>query len=327
MSIRIRRAAALSITTLALLLAPVAFDVTSTGGGAAWAKDNGNSNGGGGDNGNSNGGGGDNGNSNGGGHGGGGSGGGGDTASTSDSSGGSNGHGFGRSKKTSDDSDVATLDGDDEPSSGKTRSLNAEFAGLNSLKRNINGLMNSSDPRMEEIREFVLASADFEVAKEELAGAENALNEAKLAYLALVSDLGVGDYDDVSPSGLQGRIDEIDGLLDELDLSEEELAALTDEERADLEEQIGDLEDERATLAGAVETLSDSEELATLLERQGEFDELEDKVTELGDASGDEALRAALETAANDNREVTDEVFDWADARLDDLVDDYLASQ
>ena len=46
----------------------------------------------------------------------------------------------------------------------REKNLHARLKGLNSLNRNINGLMNSSDPKMDLFREFVMASAGHELA-------------------------------------------------------------------------------------------------------------------------------------------------------------------
>ncbi len=56
------------------------------------------------------------------------------------------------------------------PDEGATKihgngNIHAKLAGLNSLNRNINGLMNSSDPRMVEVRTFIQASADLAAAE------------------------------------------------------------------------------------------------------------------------------------------------------------------
>lgn len=293
MSIRIGHAVALSITTLALVLAPVALSGSAVTI-AAFAKDNGNGNG--------NGGGGD------GGNGGGGGGGNGNSAEVSSSgSGGGNGNAFGHSKKSGETSFAAI---EDDAPTGKARNLNAELGGLHSLKRNINGMMNSSDPRMDGVREFIVASGELEAATADLADATEARDQAQLAYDALIEELALTGYDDVSPGALQDRIDEITGVLENPppELTDDEIAALTEEQ---------------TLLQGVV----NSTEATTLLARQGEVDDLEEKVAALEDATDDASLREALETAANPNREVTDEVFDWASARVDQLVTDSLSSQ
>lgn len=62
----------------------------------------------------------------------------------------------------------------------KTQSLHAELKGLNSLNRNINGLLNSSDPKMDAFRDLV--NADAEPSEQELQDAiEVALGEPEPA--------------------------------------------------------------------------------------------------------------------------------------------------
>jgi hypothetical protein len=293
MSIRMGHAVALSLTTLALVLAPVALSGSAVTI-AAFAKDNGNGNGNGG-------GGGD------GGNGGGGGGNGNSAEVSSNGSGGGSGNAFGHSKK-SDETSFAAIQVD--APSGKARNLNAELGGLHSLNRNINGMMNSSDPRMDGVREFIVASGELEAATADLADATEARDQAQLAYDALIEELALTGYDDVSPGALQDRLDEIAGVLRDPpdDVTDDEIAALTEEQ---------------TLLQGIV----DSTEATTLVARQGEVDDLEGKVAALEDATDDASLREALETAANPNREVTDEVFDWASARVDQLVTDSLSSQ
>ena len=312
-----RHSIALCVSALALLAAPIALNQSALSDIAAYA-DKGNGNGGGGGNSGGNG----NGNSGGNGSGGGGSGEHGGSGSQSVELGGGSdagrpGHSNkGASQRKSGQVEVQAASAT-ELLPAKERNLHAELAGLNSLKRNINGLMNSADPRMDGIREFIMASAELEGALAELGDANDAFNDAKLAYLGFVSELGVGDYDDVSPAGLLGRIEEIDGLLEDPDLTEEDIAAL---------------EEERDLLEDAVTTINDSEELANLLGTLGAVGDAEDKVAGLEGATDEDALKDALRTAANENREVTDEVVAWASKQLgvgddDGLIDDYLASQ
>lgn len=77
----------------------------------------------------------------------------------------------------------------------KTKNIKAELAGLNSLKRNINGLMNSSDPRMEAIRTYVLNGAELELAQQQLLAAQVALQDAEGSFAGLAGSAGLTSYD------------------------------------------------------------------------------------------------------------------------------------
>lgn len=58
----------------------------------------------------------------------------------------------------------------------QNRNLSAELKGLNSLNRNINGLVNSSDPKMDDFRDLVVDDAE-PTEEELLAAIEVALGE------------------------------------------------------------------------------------------------------------------------------------------------------
>ena len=79
--------------------------------------------------------------------------------------------------------------------------------GLNSLRRNINGLMNSSDPKMEGFRSFVLANAALSEATDLLALAQGEFDAAQADYDSL--ELSGTASDDLS--ALQA---ELDGLVE-----------------------------------------------------------------------------------------------------------------
>lgn len=79
--------------------------------------------------------------------------------------------------------------------------------GLNSLRRNINGLMNSSDPKMEGFRSFVLANAALSEATDLLALAQGEFDAAQADYDSL--ELSGTATDDLA--GLQA---ELDGLVE-----------------------------------------------------------------------------------------------------------------
>lgn len=71
---------------------------------------------------------------------------------------------------------------------GKPESGASVLKGLNSLKRNINGLMNSSDPKMAGFQSYLLASAALAEFEELLATAQGEYDAAETAYLELGLD-------------------------------------------------------------------------------------------------------------------------------------------
>lgn len=76
------------------------------------------------------------------------------------------------------------------------KNLSAQLGRLNSLKRNINGLMKSSDPHMAEIRTYILNSVELTKAEASLAAAQTSLADAQAQYDAAVAahDQAVADY-------------------------------------------------------------------------------------------------------------------------------------
>jgi hypothetical protein len=82
----------------------------------------------------------------------------------------SGGSGSGRSNDNRGKSSSAKAD------KQKNRDLSAELKGLNSLNRNINGLVNSSDPKMDGFRDLVVDDAE-PTEEELLAAIEAALGE------------------------------------------------------------------------------------------------------------------------------------------------------
>lgn len=312
MSHPIRNMIMLSATALALIAAPVLVNQTGLSDLSAFAKDKGNGGGGG------EGGGGSGGNGNGGGNGG------------EHGNGGGNGGGSGESQKSEGKgkkvADTETLTTTSKAAKGtKTKNLNAQLAGLNSLKRNINGLMNSSDPRMELVRDYVEASAELETAEAALTEAEGLLGDLQAAFdtyldgyvateLAATYDAPV--YDDPTLETLNGRLGELDAAIAADPLNQ---AAI----------------DERADLLAALEVIEGSAELAAVTEQQGVIDGLEEEIAGLEELTSEEALQAALLTAANKNRVaeaggeayLTPEIMAWATARIEALTDQYQAQQ
>lgn len=181
----------------------------------------------------------------------------------------------------------------------------AKLAGLNSLNRNINGLMNSSDPRLEGIRAFVEAGEDLAIAEANLAAATDALAAAQDLYDDYVDSFGLtpyaGDtsgfaYTDTSLGALQDRLDALNDIV-ALDPTNTDAAA------------------EAAALDLAIQTISTSSELTTLSLAQTDVDTYTGEVAAGEAATSDDALTAALLVAANDNR-VAEYGDDYVDAAM-----------
>lgn len=305
MTIQIRRTLALSVATFAMLSAPVLLNHTEfplLPDTAAMAAKGGNGGG------NSGGNGGGSGGGNGGGKSSSSESGGGNSSSKSSASGKSQGASKGKKASTEGVLATATTAGAE-----KQRNIKAELAGLNSLKRNISGLMNSADPRMEGIRQFVIASAAAEAAEAELKVADDALKEATSAYLSMINGLNLaGDYPDYQPSTLQSAIEELN--------------------KADLDDPMNaDLLAERDALAAALASV----ELQILYAASAEFTAAQQTAATAGAAADEDSLRAALLMAANANRAsdtyLTDDIMAWANDILGvgdsrGLIDDYVAS-
>lgn len=105
-----------------------------------------------------------------------------------------------------------------------------DMRGLNSLRRNINGLMNSSDPKMEGFREFVRATSALETAEAGLAQVQGGYDAALAAYQTLgLSGDAPADLADLTNAlaNLQAPDPDI-ATQEELDAHAAELAALTD---------------------------------------------------------------------------------------------------
>lgn len=187
----------------------------------------------------------------------------------------------------------------------KPKNFNAKLAGLNSLKRNYHAYLNSQSPRMAAIRDFVMASAEFDLAQEEVAEATAAVAEAEVDFAAAVIDAGltpydgaVGVYDDPTVESLEDRLADLNAAS----------ATVAPEDQAAFDAEIA-----------AVEGLLDSAEATAVADAETSLDEAELAAEIAAVGTDDEALRAALLDAANDNRVaeygedyVDQEMIDWA---------------
>jgi hypothetical protein len=197
-----------------------------------------------------------------------------------------------KSHKKTDDIETAALP-DEAPLAGpKAKNLNARLAGLHSLNRNFRAYLNSQDPRMASIRDFVLASANLDIANEKLDKAQGDFNAALTdADIVAFDDSSI--YDNHPTLGeLRTRLDTLEGI-DPSTLSPAQAAAL-EQEKTDLSDLLSSGE---ATALGNAEDAVDAASVGT----------------------DDDALKAALLDAANKNRVaqygddyVNDDVLNWA---------------
>ena len=242
-------------------------------------------------------------------------------------------------------SQTASIDLDQSASSGKSGksgktlkvasedkpgSLKSKLGGLNSLNRNINGLMNSSDPRMEAIRDFIKASASLATDTAALQKAQDALLAAQGDYDALVAtllptawDKSTDAYSDTSLAGLEQRLQDLTDLADKT----------TDPDDLVL------INAEIKQLGTAIDAISTSDELAALNTATDDVSTLEQQVATDQTATDDDALKQALMAAANKNRitqygddYVDAAMLDWAKQKLGvgdytGLIDAYTAQQ
>jgi hypothetical protein len=325
MTSRLHRTFILSVSTLALLVGPMVMpDIPLLSSAAVAGNGNGNGNGGDGGNGNGNGGGqgnsgGDQGNSgnSGSGNGSGNDGGNGNSRAsrnaTTETSG-SVGTGKGQSRAKTGATEIASAEGDSPRE--RTRNLKAELAGLNSLKRNINGLMNSSDPRMDGIREFIVASVALSAAEDEAEAAKKAFLDAQGEYRDILSDYDLPNG--TTPAMLREQIDAFVIPVDN--------PATPEDESEGADEAL--LEKER--LEGALVALSAQWEV--LVAASKTYEDEAEELAEAQEAAGPEAFDKALLEAANRNRKsnpdyLTDDIRKWASNVVDGLVDDYADQQ
>ena len=185
----------------------------------------------------------------------------------------------------------------------KPKNFNAKLAGLNSLKRNYHAYLNSQSPRMAAISAFVMNSAEFDLAREDvtraeiaLAGAEEDFADAVDAAALTPYDGAVGVYDDPTVDSLTQRLNDLNNAV----VADEDLEAWSAE-------------------VDAVESLLDSAEAQTVADAETSLDEAELAADAAAVGTDDEALEAALLDAANKNRVaqygedyVDDEMMDWA---------------
>lgn len=186
---------------------------------------------------------------------------------------------------------------------GKEKSFDAKLAGLHSLNRNFHAYLNSSDPRMAAIRDYVMASVDYEKAQAAVADAKASLDDAATAFAAQYDAIlsGVETYDDYTydSADLAALNDRYDYLasIDQADLETDQIDAINGE-------------------LNALGSLLGTAEAADLEAAQADLTAAQDKAGTLEAEVSDEALTEALLAAANKNRVAEYGVDDYVDTEM-----------
>ncbi|MDX1782025.1 MAG: hypothetical protein R3256_11975 [Thalassovita sp.] len=138
----------------------------------------------------------------------------------------------------------------------KPKNLHAQLKGLNSLKRNINGLMNSSDPKMAGFRDFVIAAALLEQKKAAAADAQTAYDAALAAYAEMATQNGY-DADPVNAlTALNDQMTALTGAEPAADDPAYADAAAYDAAHAEWEAQVTALQGQIETVNGAITSIN-----------------------------------------------------------------------
>ena len=211
--------------------------------------------------------------------------------------------------------------------------MQSDLKGLNSLNRNINGLMNSNDPKMDGFRAFVEASAAQAAAEEALEDvlAENA--PVLDSYGALLAGLG---YE--APATAQDYQALADRLNEQANAAEPSIDDFTDENGVVDQSAYDD-----AVTQWSADTVAASAALEDFDEAFSAFNAVEAAqaaVEEGADAVSDDALMQAIVDGLNATGagpvtadDITPAMFDRVSALMgigedqDGLIDDYLARQ
>ena len=218
------------------------------------------------------------------------------------------------------------------PAMAKTRPVQASLKGLNSLNRNINGLMISSDPKMNGFRDFVRNSAALERAEGDLLSLEQ-------QYAGLAATLGA------SLSGLSLEVPTTPEEFDALSGSLSALAQADGPVEGDYLNADGSLDQpafDAAVAEHEASVASANAALADLDETRAGFDAVAaagETVAELETATSQEAMVQAMVDGLNATgagpvapEDMTDDMIGWVSERLgvgdaQGLIDDYVENE
>ena len=198
----------------------------------------------------------------------------------------------------------------------RQRNLHAQLKGLNSLNRNINGLMNSSDPKMDGFRAFVTANAAVAQAQAYLEADQALYDQLTDEFAITAAALGVSPVPFEAEAQLTERLQALrDAPVAETDPAYGQyLADITA-----IEEALADL----AEIDQAGLTVIMTEEAVMLAEEAAGQDDLIQAMVDGLNATGAGPVTEA---------DLTPEMIEWVEERLgvDDatgLIDDYIAQQ
>jgi hypothetical protein len=185
----------------------------------------------------------------------------------------------------------------------KEKTLQARLAGLNSLKRNYHAYLNSQSPKMASVKAFVMASAEFDLAREKLDAATAKLSLARTGFESLLTntkltpyDGAVGVYDDPTLADLAARLEHLQS------------ATVAPEDQQAWEAEVA-----------ALKSVLDSTRATDLANAEDAVDQAQLAADEASVGTDDEALKQALLDAANKNRVaqygpgyIDGDIMDWA---------------
>ncbi|SDI20925.1 hypothetical protein [Aliiruegeria lutimaris] len=230
-------------------------------------------------------------------------------------------------------------------------SLHSQLKGLNSLNRNINGMINGKDAKMDPIRDFIVASAEFEAAKDALKEAGRTLEAVRDTFAATVAELGI------EASDAQTMLDQYNGMIadhaaampeqpqapEAPEAGVENYDALVDQYKVDYaqwEKDYAAWETSYSEWDARGQELKAAAELASAVETAlGDYDAAAKTLVDSVEPASTEALQQAMADALNATgagplgpEDMTPEMVDWAAAQLgvgeaEGLIDDYIARQ
>jgi hypothetical protein len=190
----------------------------------------------------------------------------------------------------------------------------SELKSMNSLQRDLNGVMNSKDPKMEPFREYIRASAERETAMQSLIDAEKALTESSEAYAGYADKLGLNPDPELAQEQLTARAEELAASEPDPDTPE------WDAWNADMQEVL-DAQKALDKVATDTELRNDSELALTDATLATNGTALRQAIADSYSATGQGPMTEA---------DVSPEVEAWVSQQLgvgddDGLIDEYMA--
>ncbi len=183
------------------------------------------------------------------------------------------------------------------------KQFHAKMAALNSLKRNYHAYLNSKSPRFAAVRAFVMASAEYEIALDNVKAAEQEIAAAEQDFSGAVTAAGITPFDGVTGVYADATVESLNDRLDTL-----KVAQVSPDQEAALQVEID-----------AVESLLAGKEASSIADAKAEHEAALATAAAAAVGTDDEDLRQALLDMANKNRVarygddyVDTEMMDWA---------------